>query len=54
MEDIIDISESWSATPKLNLKSSNFGDGIELLMNDKKKDSGSGGSGSNDINIEDS
>jgi len=53
MEDIIDISESWSSTPKLNLKSSNFGDGIELLMNDKKKDSGSGGSGSNDINIED-
>ena len=50
--DIIDISESWSATPKLNLKSSNFGDGIELLMNDKKKDMSSS-SGGNDINIED-
>ena len=53
MEDIIDISESWSATPKLNLKSSNFGDGIELLMNDKKKDSSGGHGHGSDINIED-
>ena len=53
MDDIIDISESWSATPKLNLKSSNFGDGIELLMNDKKKDSSSGHGHGSDINIED-
>ena len=36
MDDIIDISESWA--PK---KSGNFGDGIELLMNDRKS-SGSG------------
>ena len=52
MDDIIDISESWDG-PK---KSGNFGDGIELLMNDRKS-SGSGGSGgggqSSDINIED-
>ena len=51
--DIIDISESWSNNgPKLNLKSSsNFGDGIELLMNDKKSEK-SGGQ-SSDINIDD-
>jgi hypothetical protein len=50
MDDIIDISESWDG-PK---KSNNFGDGIELLMNDRKS-SGSGGGGgqSSDINIED-
>ena len=40
MDDIIDISESWDG-PK---KSNNFGDGIELLMNDRKS-SGSGGGG---------
>ena len=57
MDDIIDISESWngpsssSTGSKLNLSSSSFGDGIELLMNDKKS-SGSKSS-SSDINIED-
>ena len=50
--DIIDISESWNTpTPKVKLTSSNFGEGIELLMNDKKN-SGSG-TQSSDINIED-
>jgi hypothetical protein len=48
MDDIIDISESWDG-PK---KSNNFGDGIELLMNDRKSSSGGGGQ-SSDINIED-
>ena len=48
MDDIIDISESWDG-PK---KSNNFGDGIELLMNDRKSSS-SGGGQSSDINIED-
>jgi len=54
--DIIDISESWSNSgPKLNLKSSNFGEGIELLMNDKTSRGGGGGGGgqSSDINIDD-
>ena len=49
MDDIIDISESWDG-PK---KSNNFGDGIELLMNDRKSSSGGGGGQSSDINIED-
>jgi hypothetical protein len=51
--DIIDISSDWSTPgPKLNLGSSNsiFGDGIELLMNEKKS---SGGSGSSNVNFED-
>ncbi len=53
--DIIDISESWSNNSsghKTKLNSSNFGDGIELLMNDKKGANSSGGQ-SSDINIED-
>ena len=38
MDDIIEISEiNTTTTP--NFKSSNFGGGIELLMNDKVKDS---------------
>ena len=41
MEDIIDIS--------FDNKTSNFGGGIELLMNDKKKDN----TFASDINIED-
>ena len=47
MDDIIDISESWNVPTK---KSSNFGDGIELLMNDKKNDTHGSTS---DINIDD-
>ena len=50
MDDIIDISESWNGPTK---KSSNFGEGIELLMNDKKSGSSGGGGQSSDINIED-
>ena len=34
MDDIIDISDDWGGSKK-----SNFGGGLELLMNDKKKDS---------------
>jgi hypothetical protein len=49
MDDIIDISESWDG-PK---KSGNFGDGIELLMNDRKSSGSGGGGQSSDINIED-
>ena len=49
MDDIIDISESWDG-PK---KSNNFGDGIELLMNDRKSSGSGGGGQSSDINIED-
>ena len=40
--EIIDISmdfENLDNSPPSKLKSSNFGGGIELLMNDKKKDS---------------
>mgnify|MGYP003326319131 FL=1 len=48
--DTIDISLGSSG----NLKSSNFGGGIELLMNEKVKDTGSdAGSVGNDINIGD-
>ena len=35
------------------LKSSNFGSGIELLMNEKKKGTGSGGGGDDDIKVDD-
>ena len=54
--EIIDIStlnfsdSSYENAPKM--RSSNFGDGIELLMNDKKKES-TRGSSSNDINLDD-
>jgi Family of unknown function (DUF5767) len=55
--DIIDISamgasDSWGPSETVNLKSSNFGGGLELLMNDKKTGSSSKSSGG-DINIED-
>ena len=49
MDDIIDISESWA--PKKS--GGNFGDGIELLMNDRKSSGSGGGGQSSDINIED-
>ena len=44
-------SGSGSGSGSSSLKSSNFGGGIELLMNDKKKDGGGGRS--SDIDIED-
>ena len=49
--DNLDSSSSFSGK-----KSTNFGGGIELLMNDKKRDSISGshgGGGSGDIDIDD-
>ena len=67
MAEIIDISEldtgktininnSISDIEEINVggyKSSNFGTGIELLMNDKKRNSGNSGGMSSDINIDD-
>ena len=47
LEDSFSNSGSGSGS---SLKSSNFGGGLELLMNDKKKESGGG---SSDINIDD-
>jgi hypothetical protein len=46
-----DLNESGSSR-KQGLKSSNFGGGIELLMNDKVKE-GSGSKLSSDIDIDD-
>ena len=37
MEEVIDITPI-SLDDNFSLKSSNFGDGIELLMNDKQKE----------------
>jgi|UniRef100_A0A6C0HCB7 hypothetical protein len=60
MDDIIDIStinlnenlsEDWNARPSSSSKSTNFGGGLELLMNDKKKE-GSGRQ-SSDIELDD-
>jgi hypothetical protein len=67
MAEIIDISEldtgktininnSFGDIEEIKVgghKSSNFGTGIELLMNDKKKNSGNSGGLSSDINIDD-
>ena len=67
MAEIIDISEldtgktininnSIGEIEEINIgghKSSNFGTGIELLMNDKKRTSGNSGGLSSDINIDD-
>ena len=55
--DIIDISamgsaDSWGPSESVNLKSSNFGGGLELLMNDKKSGSSSKNSG-DDISLQD-
>jgi len=55
--DIIDISamgsaDSWGPSESLNLKSSNFGGGLELLMNDKKSGSSSK-SNSDDLGLQD-
>ena len=52
--DIIELSElNFDNGSKFNnLKSANFGGGIELLMNDKVKD-GSGGGQRSDIDIDD-
>lgn len=60
--DIIEISEIDTVdTININnsldkvggMKSANFGSGIELLMNDKKKNSISGGNLTSDIDIND-
>ena len=48
--EIIDISSLNFGDHNSSLKSSNFGSGIELLMNDKKKE---GGRPSSDIDIHD-
>ena len=59
MDDIIDIStinlndgssDNWSSNSRNNLKATNFGGGLELLMNDKKKESSSR---NNDIELDD-
>ena len=55
MAEVIDISSLNNKSLNLDssgLPSSNFGSGIELLMNDKKTSSGSGG-GSSGINLDD-
>ena len=67
MEEIIDISD-FDSSQTINInnsieeleeinvggyKSSNFGYGIELLMNDKKKNSGNSKGLSSDIDIND-
>ena len=46
-----DSSKSWNSSSNIQLKSSNFGGGIELLMNDKREKNS--GSSSGDINIDD-
>jgi len=57
--DISSISLNEAPGPNISLKSSNFGGGLELLMNDKKSGSSGGGGGgggnsqSSDINLED-
>lgn len=59
MDDIIDIStinlndgssDNWSSNSRNNLKATNFGGGLELLMNDKKKENSSRNS---DIELDD-
>ena len=52
MEEVIDISNLPSDSRIGGSKSSNFGGGLEFLMNDKIKN-GSGNKGSNDIDIGD-
>jgi hypothetical protein len=47
----IDLNDNMSFAS--SQKSTNFGSGVELLMNDKKKESGSSSSSSSDINIDD-
>ena len=47
-----DLNESGSSSRRSGLKSSNFGGGIELLMNDKVKE-GTGSKLSSDIDIDD-
>ena len=47
--DIIDLSNDWA--PSSNSNKINFGGGLELLMNDKAKDSSS--KSRSDIDIED-
>jgi hypothetical protein len=52
--DISSISLNEIPGPNISLKSSNFGGGIELLMNDKKSgNSNNGNSQSSDINLDD-
>ena len=46
--EIIELNDSSWSNGKSAQKSSNFGDGIELLMNEKKKDGPT-----SDINIDD-
>jgi len=54
MEEVIDISNLPSDSRFGGSKSSNFGGGLEFLMNDKIKNGGGGGNkGTNDIDIGD-
>ena len=52
MEEVIDISDLPSVRGGGSSKTTNFGGGLEFLMNDKIKN-GSGNKGSNDIDIGD-
>ena len=53
MEEVIDISNLTSDSRFGGSKSSNFGGGLEFLMNDKVKNGGGGNKGNNDIDIGD-
>jgi hypothetical protein len=53
MEEVIDISNLPSDSRFGGSKSSNFGGGLEFLMNDKLKSGGGGNKGDNDIDIGD-
>lgn len=53
MEEVIDISDLPSVRSGGSSKSTNFGGGLEFLMNDKMKNGGSKGGGGNDIDIGD-
>ena len=53
MEEVIDISDLPSVRGGGSSKNTNFGGGLEFLMNDKLKNGGKSGGGSGDIDIGD-
>ena len=53
MEEVIDISDLPSVRGGGSSKTTNFGGGLEFLMNDKIKNGSGGNKGSNDIDIGD-
>ena len=53
MEEVIDISDLPSVRGGGSTKSTNFGGGLEFLMNDKMKNGGNKGGGGGDIDIGD-